>query len=349
MNFEVVARRNPKPEKREHHTKGNGRDKCERQIRQQVLRIGPQSHVVEGRIQDSWILRVAPTSALMMRIFYTRSMRFRLLIPAVLFLATACSAEEAANFPPLEQWKAAVIARDAAALKALYSSFPAAQVNTTSGRVDADADVAFWTGLNAKTIQLNVVESGSTQPATVAITFQAKITTAPSGHTVQLVVGQLWQEQGGIWTLVRARRDLARLEQPRALDAKIYPSGDVRQEIAGALARAAKSRKHVLLVFGADWCYDCHVLEKGFRRSDIAAVLTPNYELVNVDVGEGDKNQDLMNQYEVPMKRGIPAIAVLDSSGKLLYSQKNGEFERARALGPQDLLAFLKKWRPQTR
>ena len=282
------------------------------------------------------------------RIFYTRSMRLRVLIPAVLFLATAGAAEEAANFPPLEQWKTAVIARDAAALKALYSSFPAAQVNTTSGKVDADADVAFWTGLNAKTIQLNLVESGSPQPATLALTFQAKITTA-AGHTVQLVVGQVWQEQSGIWTLVRARRDLARLEQPRALDAKIYPSAGARQEIAGALARAAKSRKHVLLVFGADWCYDCHVLEKAFRRSDIAAVLTPNYELVNVDVGEGDKNQDLMNQYEVPMKRGIPAIAVLDSSGKLLYSQKNGEFERARALGPQDLLAFLKKWKPQTR
>jgi hypothetical protein len=49
------------------------------------------------------------------------------------------------------------------------------------------------------------------------------------------------------------------------------------------------------------------------------------------------------------MKRGIPAIALLDSSGKLLYSQKNGEWERARALGPEDLLEFLRKWKPQSR
>jgi hypothetical protein len=68
---------------------------------------------------------------------------------------------------------------------------------------------------------------------------------------------------------------------------------------------------------------------------------------VHVDVGEGDKNQDLMKEYQVPMDRGIPAIAVLDSTGKVLFSQKNGEFEKARALGPEDLVNFLEQWKPQ--
>jgi hypothetical protein len=89
------------------------------------------------------------------------------------------------------------------------------------------------------------------------------------------------------------------------------------------------------------------VLDKAFRRKDIAAVLTPGYEVVHIDVGRGEKNQDLMNEYGVPMKRGIPAIAILDAHGKVLYSQKNGEWERARALGPEDLLALLRKWKSQ--
>ena len=71
--------------------------------------------------------------------------------------------------------------------------------------------------------------------------------------------------------------------------------------------------------------------------------------MVHVDIGEGEKNQDLMQQYQVPKNKGIPALAVLDSDGKLLYSQKNGEFEKARALGPEDLIEFLKKWKPQAR
>jgi hypothetical protein len=88
------------------------------------------------------------------------------------------------------------------------------------------------------------------------------------------------------------------------------------------------------------------VLDLAFHRADVAAVLGRNYEVVHVDVGQGDKNQDLMQQYDVPMKRGIPAVAVLDSSGKLLASQKNGEFEKARALAPEDVLQFLNKWKP---
>jgi thioredoxin 1 len=277
-------------------------------------------------------------------------MRTRFLIAFALFLATLSSAQIAANFPPLEQWKAAVLARDAETLKSFYSSFPAAQINTTSGKVDADADAAFWIGLKAKGIDLTVAESGPQQAGTWAIAFQAKIITAPSGRAVHVVMEQFWQEHSGIWQLVAAKRDVTRLEQPLSLDAKIYPAGvDAHEEIREALARSAKAHKRVLVVFGADWCYDCHVLDKAFQRDDIAGVLKPSFEVVHVDVGEGNKNQDLMSEYDVPMRRGIPAIAVLDSNGKLLYSQKNGEFERARALGPEDLLEFLKRWKPQGR
>ncbi|MGO9209736.1 MAG: thioredoxin family protein [Terriglobales bacterium] len=123
-------------------------------------------------------------------------------------------------------------------------------------------------------------------------------------------------------------------------------SADARAEIREALAKAASEHKRVILVFGANWCFDCHVLDAAFHRSDLAPIIAANYEVVHVDIGKGEKNQDLMKQYEVPMKRGIPGLAVLDADGKLVYSQKNGEFENARALKPEDFLAFLNKWTP---
>ena len=46
--------------------------------------------------------------------------------------------------------------------------------------------------------------------------------------------------------------------------------------------------------------------------------------------------------------RGVPAIAVLESDGKLLFSQKRGEFEALRSLAPEDILDFLSKWKPNT-
>jgi thiol:disulfide interchange protein len=123
-------------------------------------------------------------------------------------------------------------------------------------------------------------------------------------------------------------------------------SADARVEIKEALHKAAKGHKRVIVVFGANWCFDCHALDAAFHREDVAPLLAANYVVVHVDIGKGEKNQDLMAKYEVPMKRGIPGLAVLDADGKLVYSQKNGEFENARSLAPQDVLAFLNKWKP---
>ena len=40
-----------------------------------------------------------------------------------------------------------------------------------------------------------------------------------------------------------------------------------------------------------------------------------------------------MQEYQVPMKRGILGLAVLGSDvGSVVYSQQNGEFENARNL-----------------
>ena len=126
----------------------------------------------------------------------------------------------------------------------------------------------------------------------------------------------------------------------------LYPANvDARGEIKEAEEHAAKEHKRVLLVFGANWCGDCHVLDKAFHRPDFASAIAA-YEVVHVDIGpDGKKNNDLAEQYQVPLKKGIPALAVLESDGKVVVSQKNGEFENARAMNPQAFLDFLNKWK----
>jgi thioredoxin 1 len=254
-----------------------------------------------------------------------------------------------AVFAPLEQWKAAVLAGDAAKLRALYSTNPEARVILPSGETNAQADIAFWTGLNARSIRLDMAQSASPESTVQQVAFQAEIKSGAQSklQTVYVIDGQLWQKQGEQWHIAATRRgDVTKLQQPLSTNKEIYVPGlNAHAEISSALKLASQQHKRVLLVFGANWCYDCHVLDMAFHRPDVAALLAPNFEVVHVDVGEGDKNQDIMKQYEVPMARGIPAIAVLDASGKLLYSQKGGEFEKARALGPEDLVAFLNKWK----
>lgn len=263
-------------------------------------------------------------------------------------------AQTAAVFAPLQQWKAAVVRGDAAALSALYSTQPTARISVVtkgSSEISPDSDAAFWAGLRATRVDLKISQSADPQPGIHQVNFEATVHTAPPGRTLYVVLTQLWQLQGNSWKLLAAERtDERKLEQPLSVSEKLYPEGaNARQEVQAALARAAKSHKHVLVIFGADWCFDCHVLEKAFHRPDIAPILNANYEVVHVDIGDGNKNADLLNQYQVPMDRKVPAVAVLDSAGKLLYSQRNGEFKDARILGPEDLLAFLNQWKPKVR
>ncbi len=234
----------------------------------------------------------------------------------------------------------------------MYSSNPSARITTVAGDSTTDADIAFWTGLKARRIKLNVLESVSPQAGLQQVVFEAEIHsgTAAADRVVYVTEGQLWQQQGGSWKLAASKRsDPTKLQQPTSTSKVIYAPGlDAHDEIKQALARASKEHKNVLIVFGANWCYDCHVLDLAFQRPDLSGILQRNYEVVHVDVGQGDKNQDIMQQYNVPMKKGIPALAVLDGKGKLLYSQQGGEFEKARSLAPEDLRAFLNKWKPGT-
>lgn len=127
----------------------------------------------------------------------------------------------------------------------------------------------------------------------------------------------------------------------------LYPaSADAKKEIDEALHTASPAHKRVLVVFGANWCFDCHALDESFHSPEIAPTLKKYFEVVHVDIGHGEKNLDLAQKYDVPLNRGIPAIAVLNSAGKLLFSQKQGEFEAARSLATADILAFLNKWKP---
>jgi thioredoxin 1 len=269
----------------------------------------------------------------------------------VVLLSSLCAAQTAVpSFAPLARWRSAVISPKGSALKELYSNDPAPRITVvgkTSADISAADDAEFWKGMKATQLSLKVANSTTPQPSIQQVTFQATVRTAPPGRTLYVIESQLWQQQAAGWKLVAIQRtDAFKLEQPMSLDAKLYPpASGAREEISHAIAQASKTHRSVLVIFGADWCYDCHVLDRALQRPDIAPTLKGNYEVVHVDVGQGDKNQDLMNEYQVPMKRGIPAVAVLGPSGQLLYSQQNGEFERARALGPEDLLEFLNKWK----
>lgn len=127
----------------------------------------------------------------------------------------------------------------------------------------------------------------------------------------------------------------------------LYPANaDAKKEINEALQMALKEKRRVLLIFGANWCYDCHVLDHALHEGEAGKIVSAKYLLVHVDISEGEKNAELVKEYKIPLDKGVPAVAVLDADGKLLYSSGEGEFEAARRMLKQDLVKFLTRWQP---
>lgn len=123
------------------------------------------------------------------------------------------------------------------------------------------------------------------------------------------------------------------------------PTADPKADIAAALKKAKAERKRVILDFGGDWCGDCQVLDIYMHESPNAELLRKHFVVVHIDIGRMDHNVDVAAKYKVPIEKGVPALAVLDANGRLLYSQQNKEFENMRNMQSSDVTAFLNRWK----
>jgi len=113
-------------------------------------------------------------------------------------------------------------------------------------------------------------------------------------------------------------------------------SADVQQ----ALKAARVNHRNVLLVFGANWCKDCRVLDQALHgRSQ--GLIDGKFNIVKIDVGNFDKNLDLAGHYGNPIEKGIPAVVVVSPADQVIYSTKGGELADARRMGDQGIYDFL--------
>ena len=154
-----------------------------------------------------------------------------------------------------------------------------------------------------------------------------------------------------IWTSAIAAIVVAFACVPaRSAEPDIYPApGQAKSDLASALAASAVAHKRVILDFGGNWCPDCHVLDLYFHDSVNRPILEANYILVHVNIGRMNENLDIAERYQIPLRKGVPALAVLGERGELLYSQRTGEFEAMRGMQSSAVTDFLVHWKGPSR
>lgn len=81
------------------------------------------------------------------------------------------------------------------------------------------------------------------------------------------------------------------------------------------------------------------------HKPELAAVIAKGFVVAKIDVGRYTRNLDVAEKYGVPLKRGIPALAVLDPQGKVLYAMDQGQFADARHMSYESIKAFFEQWK----
>jgi thiol:disulfide interchange protein len=122
-------------------------------------------------------------------------------------------------------------------------------------------------------------------------------------------------------------------------------TADPNADIAAALKQARKEHKRVILDFGGDWCGDCQVLDIYFHQDPNLDLLEKHFVIAHVWIGHMDRNLDIAARYGVPIHTGVPALAVLTPTGKVLYAQSTGEFRDMRHMESESVTEFLNRWK----
>jgi thioredoxin-related protein len=285
-------------------------------------------------------------------------MTARVPFACVLLLVSTYSVTQtpSAAFDGAEKWKDSLTAAAIISLKGLYSTDPPARFKAKGQKPvpDISPEIDFWqklvsSGMTDFAVNTLEEEDGEGGLHVVTLAVSMKVNTADGPRTRYVTEKQAWQRQGDKWRIVvAAHSDVVKMPPALHPNPNLYnKDANANVEIEEAVAKAKKDHQRVILVFGANWCYDCHVLDQAFHQTDVAPLLQKNFQVVHVDIGDdGKKNNNVAAKYQVPLEKGIPALAILNPDGKLLYSQKNGEWESARSLDPDDVIRFLDKWKP---
>jgi len=128
-----------------------------------------------------------------------------------------------------------------------------------------------------------------------------------------------------------------------AADSPYNEAADAKLDIKQALTQAATAKTSVIVVFGANWCGDCKMLDSAMKNGASAPLLSRDFKIVKVNVGHFDKNLDVAKSYGVPLEKGIPAVAIISTKNEVLYATRDGELADARKMGDNGIYEFFKR------
>ena len=122
---------------------------------------------------------------------------------------------------------------------------------------------------------------------------------------------------------------------------------DGYQQLLQAVDSASRTRKHVLVQVGGNWCPWCirfHQFCKNVPQID--SILKSAYVYVLLNYSRENKNERALEWLEYPQRFGFPVLVVLDTKGRRIHTQDSGLLEKEKSYDTLKVFTFLKNWTP---
>jgi len=120
--------------------------------------------------------------------------------------------------------------------------------------------------------------------------------------------------------------------------------GKAESKINSLIEIIKAQQKYGLIVFGANWCHDSRSFAKTLNSSRFKKLLKNNYEIVYIDVGDKDKNINLIRKYGVKGEFGTPTVFVIDSNGNVLNLDTAVYWRNAHSIDDDYKYDYLKSF-----
>lgn len=132
------------------------------------------------------------------------------------------------------------------------------------------------------------------------------------------------------------------------------PEANAMADLKAATEKAAKTRKHVLVQVGGNWCTWCIAFHQLVEKTPaLKQTIADNYEYVLVNWDKDHHNDEAMKYLGFPNRFGYPVFVVLDGKGKVLHIENSAylETDEVDANGKKKvghdvkkITSFLKGW-----
>lgn len=136
-------------------------------------------------------------------------------------------------------------------------------------------------------------------------------------------------------------------EHPEARSFDPEPSLVAQDAVDEALADATLSGKHAIIVMGTNRCHDSRALAGWFQTPRFVDMLTENYVVRYIDVGQKDRNIDVAQRFGLDDIVGTPTIFVTNSEGNVLNLDTAPTWRNAASRNENEIFDYFSNLGPK--